>query len=58
MKKSQKSLFILLVMIPIACFAVLGCGGGPSETTIPDEAANVEAPSDNPAEEPDMSEGP
>lgn len=58
MKRTRKSLFILLVMMPIACFAVLGCGGGSSETKIPDEAANVDAPSDNPAEEPDMSKGP
>lgn len=58
MKVNWKSLFALVVMIPVACFAVVGCGGGSSETSVPDEAANVEAPTDNPAEEPDMSDGP
>ncbi len=48
---SWKSLFTLLVMVPIASVAVLGCGGGSSETTIPEDAANVEAPTDNPDEE-------
>ena len=37
-----KSLFVLLVMIPIASVAVLGCSGS-SETSVPDEAANVAA---------------
>lgn len=58
MKVNWKSLFALLVMVPVACFAVLGCGGGSSETSIPDEAANVEAPTEDPGEEPDMSDGP
>ncbi len=57
MKLNLKSLFALFVMIPIASVAVLGCGGS-SETSIPDEAANVEAPTDNPDEEPDMGDGP
>ncbi len=59
MKLDLKSLFTLLVMVPIASVAVLGCGGGSAETTIPEDAANVEAPSDNPDEEPsDLGEGP
>lgn len=58
MKVNWKSLFALVVMVPVACFAILGCGSGSSETTIPDDAANVQAPTDNPAEEPDMSDGP
>ncbi len=50
MKLNLKSLFVLLVMVPAACFAVLGCSGS-SETSVPDEAANVEAPTDDPEEE-------
>ncbi len=45
-----RTLFVLVVMIPLASFAILGCGGS-SETKVPDEAANVQAPTDNPAEE-------
>lgn len=50
MKINWKAIFALVVMLPIAAFATIGCGGS-SETTIPDGAANVQAPTDNPAEE-------
>ena len=58
MNSNHERLLTLLLALSLACFATTGCGGGSAETTVPDEAANVEAPSDNPAEEPDMSDGP
>lgn len=39
------------MLISISGFSVLGCGGGSSDATIPDGASNVQAPTDNPAEE-------
>lgn len=47
----RRALFALLMLISISGFSVLGCGGGSSDATIPDGASNVQAPTDNPAEE-------